>query len=887
MALPQLPLLVCDSTDDHAVRARCRGAWMGFGAGPHFYAWQRDMSVEGIRARRLGTVLAFIIDGILALIALIIAGSYLYIRYLTSSPEHIPTRNTVIAVVGLLIWLLIARFMRRNNEQTIVHRTLATTSLETGLSWHVVSKFHGGSYHNMASSWEPRALKVFEDAVLHAFKTNTICSSWHIVYRLLDEPAGIELFARFELPLKQLKEIIHQRTLKQAGQGTDSALWHIVAHAYLAAAGEHFPRVTVSHVLASVIAYDTEIQQLLEQLGILPPMLAHGLAWMGFQRKLSGDYREFWRTSAHHTVSDAGAAMTGLATPMLNSMSRDLLRDALQGYVLPVVHRDGELQSIARIFESGSHALLLTGETGVGKMALIEALALAIATGTAPRILADKRLLVVPISAIISGSNSAQYYDRLMTILEEAAHSGNVALVFEGIEGICGIKAGGAAGQDLSDTLAEIVDRTGLVIMATCTESAYRTTLANTKLGTLFTRLAVTQLSPSACVEVLEARCSVFESRQSVYFTYQALESAVTLAQKFLHDDAMPQNALRLIAEVAASVHAQKGRSGMVSADDVGIVVSQKANVPTTSVGTEERDKLLGLEQLLHERVIGQSEAVTAVSSALRRARTSMRAGNRPIASFLFLGPTGVGKTETTKALAAAYFGGEDRLIRFDMSEFQDATSIARLLGSPNEQGTGLLTAAIKEKPFALLLLDEFEKADKGVLNLFLQVMDDGRITDSTGRVIDCTNLMIIATSNAGSAYIQEAVRSNIPQAQMKEALLQKELQGTFRPELLNRFDGVIVFTPLTLEYIEEIAHLMVHSIATRLYEKEGIHLEVSDSAITEMADQGYSPEFGARPLRRVITEHLETVVADLLLAQKVTRNQTIFIDAGQTVTVR
>lgn len=288
----------------------------------------------------------------------------------------------------------------------------------------------------------------------------------------------------------------------------------------------------------------------------------------------------------------------------------------------------------------------------------------------------------------------------------------------------------------------------------------------------------------------------------------------------------------------------------------------------------------------MHQRVIGQDEAVNLVANSLRRARAQIRSTSRPIANFLFLGPTGVGKTELTKTIAAVYFGGEERMIRLDMSEYQDTASIYRLIGAPGQKGTGILTEAIKKSPFALLLLDEIEKADKNILNLFLQVMDDGRLTDSAGRVVDFTNIILIATSNAGTGYVSEQIKAGITGDAIKDRLLHGELKDYFRPEFLNRFDGIVLFRPLSQDDIKRIAGLMLRRVGKDL-EKKGVALEILPAALDYFASVGFDPDFGARPLRRVIQEKVENALAELILGGQLKRHGTVVIGAEGKVQVK
>jgi ATP-dependent Clp protease ATP-binding subunit ClpC len=292
------------------------------------------------------------------------------------------------------------------------------------------------------------------------------------------------------------------------------------------------------------------------------------------------------------------------------------------------------------------------------------------------------------------------------------------------------------------------------------------------------------------------------------------------------------------------------------------------------------------LEDEIHERIVNQEEAVNLVAAALRRARTELRDEDRPIVNLLFLGPTGVGKTELAKTVAITYFGNDHDMVRLDMSEYQEKNSVERLLGSVNNAGGGLLTEGIKRNPYTVLLLDEIEKAHADILNIFLQVMDDGRLTDWSGQTVDFTNAIIIATSNAGTQYIQDQLRQGTRLTTIKEALLTSELKGTFRPEFLNRFDNIVVFKPLSPEHIEAVAGLMVRKSQQRLLQK-GIHLEVTPAALKELAQIGYDPLFGARPMRRVIQEKVDDALARFLLSGRISRRDVVILEPGGEIRVK
>ena len=337
--------------------------------------------------------------------------------------------------------------------------------------------------------------------------------------------------------------------------------------------------------------------------------------------------------------------------------------------------------------------------------------------------------------------------------------------------------------------------------------------------------------------------------------------------------------AIILLEETATAVRQEKGKNSLVSGEDVAGVIAHKTGIPLTQITQSETEKLLNLEPLIHQRMVDQEEAVNLVASALRRARAELRDTKRPIVNLLFLGPTGVGKTELAKTVAQIYFGSEDKMIRLDMSEYQLKENLNRLIGSGNEE-RGILTEAVRKSPFALVLLDEIEKAHPDILNLFLQVMDDGRLTDALGRTVDFGHTIIIATSNAGTQFIQDNLRSGKTLEEVKNQLLLSELKQHFKPEFLNRFDGIVVFKPLSQADIEKITYLMLAKVKKRLADK-GISLEVTEAAVKELAKIGFDPAFGARPLRRAIQERVDSALANYLLTGKIGPRDKVILEEG------
>nr|NIP32881.1 ATP-dependent Clp protease ATP-binding subunit [Candidatus Saccharibacteria bacterium]NIV04019.1 AAA domain-containing protein [Calditrichia bacterium]NIS37765.1 ATP-dependent Clp protease ATP-binding subunit [Candidatus Saccharibacteria bacterium]NIV71395.1 AAA domain-containing protein [Calditrichia bacterium]NIV99454.1 AAA domain-containing protein [Candidatus Saccharibacteria bacterium] len=376
-----------------------------------------------------------------------------------------------------------------------------------------------------------------------------------------------------------------------------------------------------------------------------------------------------------------------------------------------------------------------------------------------------------------------------------------------------GITAGTEESIDLSEVFANELGRGYFISIATARPVDYTRAVENRTLGHRMQKVDVPEMDEETAIRVLEAKAGPIEFQNKVFFTYDAIDKAVRLTNKLIPERFLPDKAIEIAKEAALETRNTKGEKALVTGEDMAKIITEKTSVPVTAVTEDESEKLLKLEDEIHKRVIGQDEAVKAVSAALRRARAELREQKRPIANFLFLGPTGVGKTELSKTVAEVYFGSEENMVRMDMSEYQDKASIYRLIGAPGDKEGGILTEMVRKKPFTIVLLDEIEKAHPDILNVFLQVMDDGRLTDNTGRTVDFTNAIIIATSNAGTDFVQDEIKKGTPLADIQTTLVQEKLKPFFRPEFLNRFDGVIVFKPLTQDEVLQIAWLQLSKL--------------------------------------------------------------------------
>lgn len=641
------------------------------------------------------------------------------------------------------------------------------------------------------------------------------------------------------------------------------------------------PSVSVLEFFATLYAADPFIQEVLFAEGVDGEAMTNTLSWLRIQNQLRQRYLDFRKSAGFKPTGNMDRAYTAVATPFLDNVSDDLTKLAVYGRTDFCVERDDEKESIFRAIEGGGHSVVLVGQPGVGKGSIIDGIAELMVEERVPEILKDKRLLRLNVAHIVSAQGGSGAEERLLYALGEVGMSGNIVLVIENIHELVGI--GGSI--DLSSILAGELEKNYTFVIATTTPSGYAEKLERSSLGPKLQKVMVDEPERNLAVRILESHIGRIENQHNVVFTYQSLAACVDFAARYLHETMLPTSAITIAKETALEVRKQHPAEKLiwVTKEDIAARVSAQSKVPVTSISQDESQKLLTLESRLHERVIGQESAIKSVASALRRARTELRSGKRPIANFLFLGPTGVGKTELAKTTSEVYFGSENAMVRFDMSEYQDQSSIARLIGSNGE--AGLLTEAIRKTPFTLLLLDELEKAHPDILNLFLQVMDDGRLTDGLGRTIDFTNVILIATSNAGTQFIQDQVAAGVALESIKANLLENELRTIYRPEFLNRFDDVIVFSPLTQDDVAGIAYLMIASIEDRLKAK-GLGLRIDDDAVHELAHLGYDQKFGARPLRRVLQDRVENLIADRMLQGDIGRRDTIVYKKGGTLEI-
>lgn len=537
----------------------------------------------------------------------------------------------------------------------------------------------------------------------------------------------------------------------------------------------------------------------------------------------------------------------------------------------------GELESSLSKM-SGANALVV-GPVGSGKMDMIFRFARKIMEGDTGPALARKKVIVLDSQSLVgSFSDKANFEDKLSKILNECAGAGNVILAIADFSAF--VSESRALGSDIFAVLEPYLASPKIQIVAVCdTESFHSLIEPNQKIMSRFEKVQVGESKSDAILRMLEDIALPVEISEGVRFTYPALRAVAESAERYFEDFGSREKAKNLLLELVPK--AKNSKTSVISKSYVLELVEEKTGIPVSGVKEDEKKKLLNLEKILHERIIGQDEAVKTISNAMRRARAGIENPNRPIGSFLFLGPTGVGKTETAKALSDVFFGEKASMMRLDMSEYNSPEALEKLIGSFEAGKFGVLSSMLRDQAYGVLLLDEFEKASREAHDLFLQILDEGFFSDMAGRKINARNLIIIATSNAGSDMIWEMVKGGKDLALGKDEIVDGIIKkGIFKPELLNRFDGVIVFHPLKDEELAKVARLMLSKLESRLKEK-GFGLDINDTLLNYLVKVGSDPKFGARPINRAIQEKVEQVIADKMLKGEIHPGSKISLGEG------
>ena len=773
--------------------------------------------------------------------------------------------------------------------------------------------------------------------------------SEHVMLGLLKEGTGVAytVLNKLGVTAEAYEKLIRERI----GTGEPTALSteeftprtkRILQVAAVAGAQLHNAYVGTEHLLIAIIEDgQSYAMRFLQILGADPNRIVSELSSMLNNASLHSQGQS-------HPANGEEGQQGGRA---LDQFGRDLTQLAAQGKIDPVIGRQNEIERVIQILcRRTKNNPVLIGEPGVGKTAVAEGLALKIQAGEVPELLKNKRLVSLDLTGMVAGTKyRGDFEERIKSAIDEVKQDGNVILFIDELHTIIG--AGSAEGSaDAANILKPALARGDFQVIGATTINEYRKHIEkDAALERRFQPVMVGEPTEEEAVQILKGLKDRYEAHHKVTITDEAIDAAVKLSSRYIADRYLPDKAIDLIDEAAsrvrlrtftapedlqdlekrikdieidkaAAVNAQdferaaslrdkekelqeqlerakdewasknERSNSVVVPGDIADIVSMWTGVPVTQLTEEESQRLLRLEETLHKRVIGQEEAVTAISKAIRRGRVGLKDKNRPIGSFIFLGPTGVGKTELCKALAEAMFGDEKAMVRFDMSEYMEKHTVSRLVGSPPgyvgfDEG-GQLTEAVRTKPYSVVLFDEIEKAHPDIFNTLLQVLDDGHLTDGQGRKVDFKNTIIILTTNLGSSNIAKSANTGFSLGSNTESSYQRmkdqvstELKQQFRPEFLNRLDDIIVFRQLTEPQVRQIVDLDVNKLNDRLFDRH-MSLELTDAAKDLLAQKGFDPLLGARPLRRVIQRDIEDAISEKILLGELEDGQRVVVDA-------
>jgi ATP-dependent Clp protease ATP-binding subunit ClpC len=718
--------------------------------------------------------------------------------------------------------------------------------------------------------------------VLRAIPISAAPSLERALRRLLETERAVPIFARLLLDRREALAALAQVPPLGGEDRFLAALGDAATHAIQM---EH-ERISFADALVAFAKNSVAFKQFLFDRAIEIEDLDAVAQWEDRRRHEWERRRKFWSRENLFAIRPFGRSWAYGYTPTLDRYASDLsARIAVEKDSFRILGRVNEIRSLERaLAKMASANALLIGEPGVGVEDVVVGFARRIVEGKSLPTLNYRRVIAADFAAAIAGLTSVgEMEGRVRQMLSEAARAGGTILVIENIHTILSAEIG-ATPIDLSPIFVPFLAGSRIQVIATTTPKEFHEVIEKREtLLPLFVPIDVREPESGEALHILFDALPLFEARFRVAVPYPTLKALVSYADRTIQDVPFPRKGFEVLE--AALITALEEHVKVLRPEHVATVISERTEIPVGALTASERKKLLELETFIHERIVDQDEAVRAIADALRRARSGIVEGatNRPIGTFLFLGPTGVGKTETAKALAEMYFGSEERMIRFDMSEFQSIDAIDRLIGSPALREEGKLTTSVRDHPFSLLLLDEFEKANEKVLDLFLPIFDEGRIKDGWGRRVSFTNTLIIATSNAGAEFIREYLTTHNDISGLRDALREEILRrGILKPELLNRFDGVIVFKPLGVAEVRAVAEKLLARFSQHLLREKGISVEVEPEALERIIAKGFKQEFGARELRRVLQDTVENAVAKKVLAGEVKRGETIRILASE-----
>lgn len=839
---------------------------------PHSVTSDSEFNLRQIRWIKIG------LSGLIFATTLV-SGGIMLINQITNPSSILWHPGPINAIFGLSGLLSMAAFSYLHSQQ---NSNLFLDELDTQVS---ILKARGIQKISLNDFTNPRVEQLIHHAFVHAHQHHDEQINEQILLLTLIEQPRIQIMlARMEIPPADFRDDLIEITPE--GKSGDIQIAYFLPDARQRifegieeALKQNFSYVDLEDLFLSYLARPNNSAAVFKKYNLSYDRFYAISRWYSQDQEENRKWAFWLEKGRRRPKGYMNRAWTALPTPFLDQYSVDITQLAANGRVATVRVRENEIKQILEILgRSTKNSVLLIGEPGVGKNTILEYIALKMIEEDVPEILKDKRL--VALDATMLMSDQAHDSENMQQLIDEVAQAGNVILLINNLEVLASKE--GSKSLDALTVLTRALENNTIQILSSTTYSDFHRFIeSNTALKNTLESVQIKEVDPDQALIILEEEAPHIEAKQKIFFTYPALLAAIKLSKRFLPEQALPESAIKVLDEAASQVASQKQR--WVTQENVETIVSRISKVPVQVSEGEEADKLLNMEALLHERIIGQDEAIKAVSESLRRARTGMSDPNKPIASFMFVGPTGVGKTETAKAIADIYFNQTSPMIRLDMSEYQDARAIYKLIGPPASETDsytegGTLTKPIRENPFSLLLLDEIEKAFPSVLNLFLQIIDDGRVTENTGRTVFFNNAIIVATSNAGSKEIIELLKKGTTPEDLNKQII-GTLTNYFTPEFINRFTAVIPYHSLTKDEISQVTRLILTEVINKVKQQE-IDISFTQDAINLLSAQGFDPLFGARPLRHLIEEKVESLIAKKILEQNLTKGESLRISA-------
>lgn len=797
--------------------------------------------------------------------ARIIATVVFYLFIVTSVGFLLNVLTPFYAVVCLLVFLIFL--------EIAFFSALSIKNIELLVS--LADAVDNPENYNLAEFLDIPACRAANEAISGAQKRKLPdVSSAALFYALVVKDKDIQqVMARLGADVKKVSADLNNALentprVKKFNLNFASSFQETIAHALGVAAERGSERIGVKELLVALATTDEFFKQLLITHDLKEEDVKNITLWLSTVEKRVNQQHQFWTKENLARYGSLGKDFAAGFTVTLDQFSIDWRKRLQKNPYSQIIGHRRELKELETILaKSENRNALVVGEVGTGRKSIVQLLAQQCNMGLSLPELNNKRVVeldMVKMAAQVEGPEKLEA--TLDQALREASAAGNIILFIDELDNFVGQKTARAGAVDISAVLPKYLAMPEFQFVGVTSYAGLHQRLEqNPALLNYFAKVEVAEMTELETIQILQNLAMALEKRYKMLVVYPTIREIINLTARYLPNLPFPQKAIDVLQE--AATHARALKDKVLLPHHIAQIISQKTQIPVGKMDFKEKSALLNLEKLIHSRIVNQEEAVAEISIAMRRARAGLSSKKRPMGNFLFLGPTGVGKTETAKALASIYFGGEEKMIRLDMSEFQAVGDIPRLLGSAgaNEQ-QGLLTTPVRESPFALVLLDEVEKAHRDILNVFLQVFDEGHVTDGQGRKVMFTNTIIIATSNAGAPEIFKTVAEGKPVE--KDALVAALVEkGIFKPEFINRFDAVVVFHPLTKQNLMDIAQLLLTALAKNLKEKD-IEFMVTEALKEKIVELSYKPEFGARQMRRVIQDKMENVIAQALLSE-------------------